>query len=611
MELAHLDAQIDRLERELANLKRKRNDIVAIAQLPLEILCKIFVEIRGQSGKGFSKKMAWIAATTRVCSRWRSAAIECPMLWSNINFRMSNPWIKACLQRSMDALISIRMRRIKYDKIYEGKEQLLHNAFKQSHRLEEVFLSWEILGGEEELQRYFSPLQSSAPFLRRLSVLRTKSFQTKSILRLPDGFFNDHTPRLRSLNLEGCHLPWSSGLFQGLTILRIDIPDTDRPADISLTPTSQIIQALSTMPSLTNLTLHIPSSFLVPSSNSSEAHTDTIITLPFLESLDLRSDHAFCVRVLDSIRPPTRSSLYINCVDVEEIGLRSIASSLRSAWCSNHPSEVRVDDSSYTPLLNLGLQLWLNGATFTGNESRLTASTSLPLHDQPQARSFRLSIFPTPGMNWPAGSEIAILYALPLHEVEALSVGANAYNDAPNGVDSEAVGSWCRLMPNLTSLKEVHLTISDARAFFTSLKANIDIVRRQSQSGHPIVAGEVSEPLYLHSLEQIWLDVALDAMAGPPDIPIDILADVLHFRMNHGLPKLKKLRLDLYQHAGPLSYATLDHLVDHIDYHELPVVGDGWGITGTSGWGDPDGWGGGWGAWDGSGNDAWGILSQA
>ncbi|KAJ3524834.1 hypothetical protein NMY22_g10834 [Coprinellus aureogranulatus] len=84
-----LEARIMELELELSELKRKRNALLPISQLPSELLC----EILSFNNVTFANDDFWTPLSNpipemlhfcRVCHIWRSIVLDCPKMWSYI-----------------------------------------------------------------------------------------------------------------------------------------------------------------------------------------------------------------------------------------------------------------------------------------------------------------------------------------------------------------------------------------------------------------------------------------------------------------------------------------------------------------------------------------------
>ncbi|KAJ3532572.1 hypothetical protein NMY22_g7690 [Coprinellus aureogranulatus] len=91
-EQKELDARIAELEHELVGLKRRRNGLSAISQVPAEVLCEILLQATTFSEPGLDDPMdmqlredGCIQSLCHVCHIWRTIAFASPQLWSEID----------------------------------------------------------------------------------------------------------------------------------------------------------------------------------------------------------------------------------------------------------------------------------------------------------------------------------------------------------------------------------------------------------------------------------------------------------------------------------------------------------------------------------------------
>ena len=103
-----IDAEILQLKLQVSSLCAKRNLLVPIANLPPELLCRIFLgvcedaEILNKITGQPSLKLTWI------CRDWRMTALACSRLWNNIVASKSvPPFMPTFLDRSKHALLSV------------------------------------------------------------------------------------------------------------------------------------------------------------------------------------------------------------------------------------------------------------------------------------------------------------------------------------------------------------------------------------------------------------------------------------------------------------------------------------------------------------------------
>ncbi|KAF5325837.1 hypothetical protein D9611_000629 [Ephemerocybe angulata] len=89
-----LELEIAKLEQDLASLKRRRNALSAISQLPTELMHRIFHlsirypdEARGRDWTPLLNLEYTRRSVSHVSHNWRTIALEWPTLWSEIHIR--------------------------------------------------------------------------------------------------------------------------------------------------------------------------------------------------------------------------------------------------------------------------------------------------------------------------------------------------------------------------------------------------------------------------------------------------------------------------------------------------------------------------------------------
>lgn len=86
-----IDARIAELESEILDLKRRRNELSPISQIPPEIFCEILELATTASEGGASifqlRTGGHIRTLCHVSRDWRSLALTCPQLWAGIDVR--------------------------------------------------------------------------------------------------------------------------------------------------------------------------------------------------------------------------------------------------------------------------------------------------------------------------------------------------------------------------------------------------------------------------------------------------------------------------------------------------------------------------------------------
>ncbi|KZV59873.1 hypothetical protein PENSPDRAFT_542111, partial [Peniophora sp. CONT] len=90
-----LDTEIEGMRAILGTALATRNRLSVADNLPAKILGHIFLDLAtmlpmGQCEPGL-KRLGWLTVT-HVSRRWRSTAIDYPVLWSKLAFDNSQPW---------------------------------------------------------------------------------------------------------------------------------------------------------------------------------------------------------------------------------------------------------------------------------------------------------------------------------------------------------------------------------------------------------------------------------------------------------------------------------------------------------------------------------------
>jgi len=362
-QLVTLRNQLKERENQLSDLKSSRNSVVSISQLPNEILCGIFKQL-GRLESFYPHKNPNPSSSitaSHVCRHWRRVAIDCAELWSYFDLRrMPCPWTQDAILRSKQAPISISHG------CHPGKENpLLLSLLSQTDRLSYVSLRWVIPYRSEDdeedededefqspLPSFLEPLQSSAPLLRDLEI------SSNFIMILPQSFLNNDAPLLRTIDLDGCFLPWHSGLFQSLTTLHLNffgeysLPNPPEPTNITA-----IMSALTNSPQLESLRLHLPPEFIDIFPNLRTSGIQWPAEFPLLESLDLRGTCETCASILEHMRLPSHLRLELDCSESDEVSLRALAASILSAWTASPLEGGYGTPSNIIPLHSLDISL--------------------------------------------------------------------------------------------------------------------------------------------------------------------------------------------------------------------------------------------------------------
>ncbi|KAH6912726.1 hypothetical protein BKA70DRAFT_1264779 [Coprinopsis sp. MPI-PUGE-AT-0042] len=323
-----LDGQIAAVQEQLSRLKRQRNSLAPISRLPTEVLCKIFACLRFTPSLeyDYTRVHEWIYVT-HVCREWRDVCFGYQDLWSELRTdTLPYQWLGIMAERSRGAPLSIQWHLSSQSK---SRADLLHKILQSpSTALKEVDLDGEPSALTEALKQI-----PAAPSLLSLKVWndggRTPRWDndpsTKIPVVLPEHFLNGEAPALRSIDFYQCFLPWTSGLLQGLTSLRLRLPPLVSEAYHPPTST-QLLDALSRMPQLENLELNLELSDM-----SGDGTGDTVM-LYSLSSLKLAGICGHIAGLLSRLRIPASCQVHLQCAQATTQSLDALAAALQKAW---------------------------------------------------------------------------------------------------------------------------------------------------------------------------------------------------------------------------------------------------------------------------------------
>lgn len=215
--------------------------------LPSELIeCILrFVAVPSALDEGCSYPEApWIEAT-QACRRLRHVALDCALLWTNIQSDMGPDWVHAFFERSE---CSAPLTYVDCFSTMDTNSENYLALSQQMHRVREMHLACVYVVNEGALD---AVLSTPAPFLERCSV-----YVASSSLPLRDlGLFGNHAPRLQQLSMSfEAGFPWHSPVLDNL--VRFEI--TSGPlVSLTNTSTTDVLEALARMHKLKHLSLKV------------------------------------------------------------------------------------------------------------------------------------------------------------------------------------------------------------------------------------------------------------------------------------------------------------------------------------------------------------------
>lgn len=259
----HIQSAKDLLEQELqhalhavSRIRQKQNSLSPISLLPPEILSRVFMELCAPTGSLDSfwnlDQYQWRGARgilPMVCRIWRSTALNCVGMWTDINFQMDKERVEEFLQRSKNA--SLCMSPLSELSVWSWEYELIS---QHMHRVKTFELS-DIF--HDDLEAFFDLISLCTS--DRLVELTLKldncetyvlnGHQTHSLRHAPQL----HTIRFRGINLPSWDtLPWDRLKFIDLAFLPYD----PAASDLALLVASLAIATALEYLHLENITFH-------------------------------------------------------------------------------------------------------------------------------------------------------------------------------------------------------------------------------------------------------------------------------------------------------------------------------------------------------------------
>lgn len=220
--------QMSATEQELSLAPlRQHNDDSIIFHLPVEIICEItllvsyqfrsayhdfFDETTRKSQESDLKPKSWNCFQAgHLCHRWRTIAIEFPLLWTEIFFQLCDDAITELLLRSKDSPLCA------YTYILPGNPPCAPSTMRilqsELHRIHTIHGT----GLHSLSQEFFDTLSHTpAPILEYLRLYADSAF--------PPTLFNGHSPHLRTLVLfYSREIDCRSEIFSNLVHLHLNL----------------------------------------------------------------------------------------------------------------------------------------------------------------------------------------------------------------------------------------------------------------------------------------------------------------------------------------------------------------------------------------------------
>jgi hypothetical protein len=510
---AEIDGEIIKVNEQARLLKSRRNGLAPISRLPLEVLCQIFKASYSSAAPGdfTSGGIIPCLVLTQVCGHFRSAAIGCPSLWTDLIF--SHPsWTEEMLLRSKAAPLVVKAD-VPPIGIYLIQRVTL--ALEQIARIRVL----NIRGTRIALEKLFGHSRAPARLLQslRLSNVPENAYDlidSNDPFHLPGSIFDSTTSRIRHLELSNCVLAHDVPLFECLTYLEIHHTNISTP---------QILAVFNKMPSLEILILEDALS-AVSEGVAIVGSAERAVHFSKLSRLDLYGPVHDCAFLLSHLTYQSVPTLKLTCRasgrdDFSSISpfisgfgadgraIRSLAIEVYSA------SQIRVKgwirsstDPHYTPTGTPQIDLcltWYHTFLEKTQEELLTA----------------------------------VCQALPLSELHTLCVGMDHLRIGKAG--------WRKLFSYMGKLREVNVWGQSAEGLILALQIEEEIKKGRKAS------------LVLPRLRDVLFT---EVNFGGDDVAFEMLQDCLISRCNYNIG-VHELHLQDCRYITEDDVALLEEIV--------------------------------------------------
>ncbi|TFK66774.1 hypothetical protein BDN72DRAFT_880062 [Pluteus cervinus] len=282
-ELAGIDARITELLEQIRQLRDRRNSLVPINRLPVELLVRIFSLAQDLENAEKDNFYNWVVVT-HVSRHWRSIALQEGSLWRDIIYRQrldTQRWSMESFHRSGSWNLSVHaVLRYSYE------VDMISSILSQMHRIQSIDCSGIL--GLSKIQNLVQQLEQPAPLIEEVKLRNISDTQSISL-------FSGVAPRLSSLSLLATAIVWDSDglMFHNLTKLELSsIPTPIRP---------QLDEILN----LLSHTRHLESLYLSGAFSVTEtSESSEFIHLPALSSIFIGASESECIPLLSSITFP-------------------------------------------------------------------------------------------------------------------------------------------------------------------------------------------------------------------------------------------------------------------------------------------------------------------
>ncbi|KZV71012.1 hypothetical protein PENSPDRAFT_752140 [Peniophora sp. CONT] len=557
-----IDAELQKLQLAMNQLRSERNSLSSVSRLPPEILAQIFLRlVDSTAGPSISplkrNRAAWLVVI-RVCRQWRYAAVDYPALWS-IPDLGSVARTREMIQRSKASLLTIEAYaatsyraslRAKVNPIVES----LNFALRYMDRVETLELTLDGRSLRDTIERLRS---SPAPQLRRISVTGGKTpimnngHVIERNVQIPKDLLRNKAPNLHTAKMSHIDMRWTIGLWANIRTLEVrEVSVLGRPV------MQRWLGALAAMKHLETLILQNCTPQYEAGTPFNVDPEGGLTTYPKLKTFWFLAPANEIAFTLSNMSLPALEQLSVNALSManrEEFNnfVAAVAPHTHSTGLGTFHA-VSLTSGRLNNLM--GFQLVAHSTTLVDGVEATVAENPACVLENNRDAGLRMTVTAARPFVIDAACLAHALTALPLTEAEVLSLKRLPRLGTQEQTLASAFKPWTRL-------RTIQITHGDAWAWFAGALLNNATKQLRSAEGAALAAAAPANANVLFpAVQRLVIDRV--SMRGES---VDALSDAMRRRGELGI-KLGEVRLL----RGDISRTRAASLATAVDVVRLP-----------------------------------------
>ncbi|KAI0310477.1 hypothetical protein OF83DRAFT_1088351, partial [Amylostereum chailletii] len=300
------------------------NTSTPIYRVPQDVLAYIF-EIVYFMDYTFRGDTRCVITLSHVCRLWRQVTLNQSSMWSTVNFVDGVQWARTALARSRAAPVyfsfynfcscdsdGASQRKLSPAQIND-LAPLISEHLHHFRHMSVTGCSCDIHPAIASCSDIPAPAMETLEITVHAHQEEDEDSDDGRSITLSPSFLAESAPKLRSVELHGCFVPWQSFFLRNLTNLKISLKE--QPTFSALGSTPDFIRSLQAMPALESLWL----SYCFPPDLVSFP-ASTTVKLPLLTDLDISGTIPECNALFSILDTPSSTSLTLTCSSTDDTG---------------------------------------------------------------------------------------------------------------------------------------------------------------------------------------------------------------------------------------------------------------------------------------------------